>query len=263
MYKRKQNTDAIAVIARAKPVSLPERLEGFISSIDRAETVEAVFLVLQKEVALLGFDYFSYWVIWSPDKAQQSLCITNYPAEWSRHFRHMGYSSFDYVGRYAAKSTLPFIWSIAAEGGDITRQQKIIFAEGAELGLKSGGTIPIHGPGATKATFSVAAQSTDTYFSRNFEHYRHDIHLMAAYVHEKVTHLNLGNGMTGALELSAREIEILTWSARGKSSWEISVILSISEETTRKHLDKVRTKLGAANTTHAIAIALMNGIICP
>lgn len=53
--------------------------------------------------------------------------------------------------------------------------------------------------------------------------------------------------------LSARERDSLAFVADGKTTWEISVILGISEATVRFHLDNARRKLGAVNRTHAVA----------
>ena len=61
--------------------------------------------------------------------------------------------------------------------------------------------------------------------------------------------------------LSAREQEVLKWISEGKSSWEIAMILVISERTVKFHTAAILNKLGAANRTHAVAIALSSGLI--
>lgn len=61
--------------------------------------------------------------------------------------------------------------------------------------------------------------------------------------------------------LSNREEEILNWLANGKSSWDISVILSISERTVKFHIDNIMKKLNAVNRTHAVAIAIRERLI--
>lgn len=61
--------------------------------------------------------------------------------------------------------------------------------------------------------------------------------------------------------LSEREIEILKWSAQGKTSGEISIILSISEKTVKTHIDHAGKKLNTTNKTHAVATALARGLI--
>lgn len=243
--------------------SLPERVESFIRAVDEAHTLESILSALVTRVNALGFDRFAYWLLWPPDGARQPLCITNYPDKWAEYYRDENYSSHDYVGRFAAKSTIPFVWHDIVDKYKLTEKQKLIFDEGKSAGLNSGGTVPIHGPGAAKATFSVANQMDEKEFSQHFTQYRHEIHLMATYVHEKIMGLGLHKPLDGAIRLTPREIEILTWSAKGKSRWEISIILEISEETVKAHLENIRRKLGASNTTHAIAIALLHGLLIP
>src|SRR5713101_1855751 len=57
------------------------------------------------------------------------------------------------------------------------------------------------------------------------------------------------------VELNDREIETLTWVARGKTSAEIAQILGLTKRTVDFHLDNARTKLGAATRTQAVVKA--------
>lgn len=61
--------------------------------------------------------------------------------------------------------------------------------------------------------------------------------------------------------LSARESEILRWSAIGKTSWEISVILGISERTVNFHLAHAAAKLQVKGRRAACARAIALGLI--
>lgn len=61
--------------------------------------------------------------------------------------------------------------------------------------------------------------------------------------------------------LTSREAEVLTWVARGKSAWEIGEILLITKRTVDEHVQTAMRKLGAANRTHAVALAIRDGII--
>ena len=60
--------------------------------------------------------------------------------------------------------------------------------------------------------------------------------------------------------LTAREFEVLSWLARGKSGGEISLILGISVPTVRIHIRSTFRKLEAANIPHAVARAFSLGI---
>jgi len=63
--------------------------------------------------------------------------------------------------------------------------------------------------------------------------------------------------------LTPREIECLLWASRGKTAWEISKILGISERTVVFHFTNVAEKLNATNRQHAISKALLYGIVKP
>ena len=84
---------------------------------------------------------------------------------------------------------------------------------------------------------------------------------MANYAHENIIRLYSDQPLQDTPSLTPREVEILTWMSRGKSRWEAGVILGISEDTVRVHLEKARYKLGASNTTHAISLAIKFGLL--
>jgi len=61
--------------------------------------------------------------------------------------------------------------------------------------------------------------------------------------------------------LTSRETEVLRWLKEGKSSWDISRILGRSESAINFHVKNIVRKLDAMNRTHAVAIAIENGLI--
>lgn len=62
-------------------------------------------------------------------------------------------------------------------------------------------------------------------------------------------------------ELSAREKEVLLFTAQGMPGHRVAAELMITERTVQAHLASVYNKLGAKNKTEAILIALKRGII--
>jgi DNA-binding CsgD family transcriptional regulator len=64
-----------------------------------------------------------------------------------------------------------------------------------------------------------------------------------------------------AAKLTKREVEVLKWTKEGKTSFETSVILSISERTVNFHVGNILKKLDAINRVQAVAAALEKGII--
>ncbi|WP_243359585.1 helix-turn-helix transcriptional regulator [Fundidesulfovibrio terrae] len=64
-----------------------------------------------------------------------------------------------------------------------------------------------------------------------------------------------------ACKISKREREILRWLKDGKSSWDMSVILNISERTVNFHIYNILRKLNAVNRSQAVAQAIHCGLI--
>lgn len=63
------------------------------------------------------------------------------------------------------------------------------------------------------------------------------------------------------LKVTRREVEVLKWLEQGKSTWDVSVILNRSEGVIKYHVANLMEKLSAQNRTHAVAIAIRQGLI--
>lgn len=59
--------------------------------------------------------------------------------------------------------------------------------------------------------------------------------------------------------LTDREIAILRGFAAGGTAWKVACDLEIAESTVRNHLARIRVRLAARTTTHAVAIAIRQG----
>lgn len=61
--------------------------------------------------------------------------------------------------------------------------------------------------------------------------------------------------------LSTREIEVLKWSAEGKTAEDIGTILNLKKRTINFHISNAIKKMGATNKTSAVAQALLSGVL--
>jgi DNA-binding CsgD family transcriptional regulator len=61
--------------------------------------------------------------------------------------------------------------------------------------------------------------------------------------------------------LTAREVEVLLWAARGKTAEETAAEIFIATETVRSYRKRVSAKLSADSLAHAVALALRDGIV--
>ncbi len=64
-----------------------------------------------------------------------------------------------------------------------------------------------------------------------------------------------GKGMKHRSTLTPREVEVLRWLRSGKTSWDISVILRISERTVNYHVGNIMQKLDVTNRMQAVSEA--------
>lgn len=87
-----------------------------------------------------------------------------------------------------------------------------------------------------------------------------ELQILAKYFHGHILRLN-GHDTFDSLLMSARELDCLKWTAAGKTAWEASKILGISERTVIFHLNAARKKLNCTTTTQAVAKAVATQLI--
>jgi DNA-binding response OmpR family regulator len=90
-----------------------------------------------------------------------------------------------------------------------------------------------------------------------------DFELLAAIIAARLNGVARSALWPKAVGLNDREIEVLTWVARGKTSAEIAQILSLTKRTVDFHTDNARAKLGAATRTEAAIKAATGRLIEP
>ena len=83
------------------------------------------------------------------------------------------------------------------------------------------------------------------------------IHLIALYAHSKALAL-IGAGHPDPYRdiLTSGEREALAWTAAGKTTWEISMIIGVSEAAIAKRIKLASRKLGSVNKTQAVVEAI-------
>jgi DNA-binding CsgD family transcriptional regulator len=110
------------------------------------------------------------------------------------------------------------------------------------------------------AIFGITAAMKQAEWQTTKQLLLQEMRVLANYFHGHVLRIN-GHNAGSDLLISARELDCLKWTAAGKTAWEASVILGISERTVRFHLNAAREKLQCATTTQAVAKAIVNQLI--
>ena len=182
-----------------------------------------------------------------------------YTSDWCKHYEHSTYVDVDPVVRLGLTGLMPIDWASFDYSQPKIRK---IFGEATEFGLgRQGLTIPIRGRGPEVALFSVNSDLPDKEWADLKKESMRDLQLLAHYFHQTVIRVEGGRIPHYEALLSHREKECLQWAAAGKTIWETSRILKISERAVRLYLDIARHKLECLNKTQAVAKAVALGIV--
>ncbi|WP_167508694.1 autoinducer binding domain-containing protein [Mesorhizobium sp.] len=142
--------------------------------------------------------------------------LLNYPDEWQKRCFKMGYDRIDPIIKTSRKRAAAFRWSDVCKDASTTEDERRVFDEAATFGLGTGIRVPLHGPHGSFAIMSFA-QPCDRELQNRTVIY---LQLAAFHFHLKVAKLENSSGVGELPRLSLREIECISWAARGKTSWE-------------------------------------------
>jgi DNA-binding NarL/FixJ family response regulator len=90
-----------------------------------------------------------------------------------------------------------------------------------------------------------------------------DFDMLAAIINARLAGIARNGVWPQTVRLNDREVEVLTWVARGKTSMEIARILGLTKRTIDFHIDNARDKLGTATRTEAVIKAAAGRLIEP
>lgn len=204
----------------------------------------------------LGFDYYAYGVRHTiPFTRPKTEVHGTYPKAWLERYQMQNYGAVDPAILNGLRSSEMVVWS-----DSLFDQSRMLWNEARDWGLCVGATLPIRAPNNLLSVLSVARdQQNISSFER--EEIRLRLRCMIELLTQKLTDLEHPMLMSNPVCLSHREREILQWTADGKSSGEIAIILSISESTVNFHHKNIQKKFDAPNKTLAAAYAAALGLI--
>jgi len=130
-------------------------------------------------------------------------------------------------------------------------------------GLKTGRQIlsmPLRPLVGETAVFFVGADMPADDWQAQKKTVQREFQVLASYFHQHILRI-YGHDAESQILVSARELDCLKWVAAGKTAWEASIILGISERTVRFHLNAAREKLNCLTTTQAVAKAVSQQLI--
>lgn len=231
-------------------------LEAILERLEKSSALEEMQSVAESIRDHYGVSHLVYH--WVSSNGEQYGCGT-YSMEWVERYLEKEYLRVDPVIAGCYNKFHPVDWKQLDWSSKGARQfQK----EAIEYGVGNQGySIPIRGPNGQYALFTLSDDTSDADWAEFTEKNRRDLILLAHAMNEKALELEPGREGPPITSLSPREVEAITCLALGQSRAQAAQRLSISEHTLRVYIESARHKLGALNTTHAVARAMQRGII--
>lgn len=233
-----------------------------IATFGRLTTVDAVAAALADFARGFGFTSLVIGHLRNPlaleGRQDRWMIASTWPSDWYSIWLDQQLILHDPIARCAALFNCSFQWRDAYERG--TPVGKSILDESRNFGFREGLAVPARSPSGAPGCISLGADRVDL-----SPHERARVELAAIHAFIRMEEI-FGAGRDGGDRkgpLTHRETELLHYAAAGKTNWEISAILSISEHTVRDHFKSIARKLNCANRAHAVAVAMEQNLIMP
>lgn len=218
-----------------------------------ATTVEALVDLYRAAIRQFGFSHFIVTGLPGQGQRFENLVLERFwPEDWMSHYVSRDYIRRDPVAIASIVHRTPFTWKEARiRASGLGPAGDRIMMEAADAGLKDGVCVPIPVRNALAGCISLAGEAPIT--QKDVLEPVNVLSLtFAGRLQLLVDHRHRPKGLT----LTDREREVLTWVAEGKTAWEISRILGISDSTVNKHIAGAMRKTGSVTRTQAVARAL-------
>lgn len=231
--------------------------EQLIGNLEGVKDEVSIFSNLAHAAADLGFEYCAFGLqLPYPLTSKRTVLINNYSIEWKQRYQGQDYVKRDPTILRGRANTQPFLWTDA-----LFAHTPDMWEDACAHGLEHGWSQScMDGSGST--SLLSLARSSERISQLELKAHKSKLRWLVSVAHLSLTGLyqeqsrsQLGVGLT------ERELEILRWSADGKSAADIGDILNISKNTVDFHIKNAVQKLQTSNKTAAVAKAVMMGLL--
>lgn len=233
------------------------RWEDLYHELRSAHDEQQLFDRITEHAGRLGFEYCCYGVRMPlPISNPVVKTFDSYPQGWMAHYQKSDFLRIDPTVRMGMKSSDMIVWS-----DDTFASTKQLWADARDFGLLYGVAQ------STWAEHNIFGLLT---LSRSLNQVTHE---EASYLIKQIHWLmNLSHNLMSQflipklapeshVGLTAREREILRWTAEGKTAYEIGGIMNISMRTVNFHVNNILQKTYSTNKTQAVVKAISAGLI--
>ncbi|WP_027669458.1 helix-turn-helix transcriptional regulator [Rheinheimera baltica] len=237
-----------------------EILQCLVGSIEKAENVNDLDAKFLQLCELCDLEHYLFATVSAVSlSAPKIFVLSNYPTEWYKVYFEKDMKKHDPVVRYCFENSAPIMWSTLMDNEKYCGPQGLELMNAAKaFGLSDGLSVPVKAPSGEICIFSLSSSRPENLRKRLLDALPYAQYFgLSAF--EACLRLNIESHPMKAL--TPKEQESLFWACEGKTAWEIAQIMGVTERTANFHLSSVTEKLGAVNRQHAVAKAIIHGLI--
>lgn len=231
--------------------------ETQIQSLLSAETEIDLFAALSRAANELDFEYCAYGMRMPlPISRPKLFMLNNYSQDWQQRYTQENYLAVDPTVAHGSRSVTPLVWA-----DKVFATCRPFWEDARAHGLRVGWAQSCHDAKGVGGLLTLA-RSHDDLSPKELGDRSLKMSWLAQAAHEGMAQLLVSKLMPeAAVDLSTREIEVLRWTAEGKTSRDVGEIMHIAERTVNFHVNNALIKLGTANKTAAAIKAAMLGLL--
>lgn len=221
-----------------------------------ASESEQIYTLLQQQTENLQYDFFALCVRHPvPFTRPKISAYSTYPEAWMSQYKSANFMAIDPVLK-PDNFSLGFLrWD-----DELFRDAPELWEAARDHGLQTGATQCLMLANHAHGFLSISRmRTTHNPHAEDVIALRLQVLLEGSLL--ALLRLEDEMVMPREMKFSKRELEILKWTAEGKTSAEISIILSISENTVNFHQKNMQKKFDAPNKTQIACYAAAIGVI--
>ncbi|MBX3236340.1 MAG: autoinducer binding domain-containing protein [Nitrospiraceae bacterium] len=192
-----------------------------------------------------------------PSPGFHKIVNVSYPTDWIMLYLKNRYAGVDPVLRQHIRSGgKTQAWTNTYQRNPSLKGQEFV-EEARAFGLSTGVTIGEADSAQGLTSFVSFADDKEPVPTR----YHAALSYLSRYLHGAIMRITPPVIAPAGSDLSPREQTVLDWMRHGKTNWEISRILGVSERTIRFHAESIFHKLDVSSRTQAVAYAVEKGLL--
>lgn len=230
-----------------------------LNTIEQAPCSEhQIFGCLEYAASLLDFEYICYgFRPYLPFNNARFIWLSNYPAAWKQRYEQANSQQGDPTVTRICNSPTPLLWDEALFAGS-----EVLWQDARRYGLNHGWSYAVLDEPIGISLLSLA-RSSPAISSQELAAKQSQMRWLTQTAHQALSRAIRHKLAEAVPSLTEREIEVLKWSADGKSAQDIAEILALSKRTVDFHIKNSVSKLNTPNKTAAVVRAVLLGLVRP